>query len=587
MSALDDFVVKSATSYLQSVVFVDDEIYINEKPRESTPIRLGSYGGLIPQFTVEGDDDGAALSEDEIPNKNGEITPPKEPSEEESVFVHESDAVESPSYHPRELMESFAKEGIICALYEPRQGFTTDTESVLFRLCERADVVILDWDLYKDDGDGVSTLLTELIKKSESELPHHVRLCAIYTTRPSLQPVMDSLLAKLRSHGCSVDVVPEKLQLIAGATRISIFGKPVTVGRPAEDKDYEITESNLADKVIKEFSDIHSGLMPAFALHGLAAVRRNTKRLLDTFSSDLDGAFLLHRALVLGDGDAFDELPELLSDEIRAVLEETWPMDTPISAITESTVSALSLADPNPTWKTTQGQPFDAKSAFRELLLRGEKGLNDARVNCSAFRDLKPGGVRGIKPNLLKDFETILTTKGKSGPEHLAALFCNRTQYGSDDHRLDFGTIVRHKLNEEDSWDYSVCLMPTCDSRRIDNATCTFPFWKLRTDVKCGHSGKRNGLVVIDPEGSAHCLTAGGKIRDMLWLHKFTPDTGLKAVIAKQTDKKFQFAADGIIIEWVAELKPLHAQRIAAYLGAEVSRVGLVESEWIRLFCDR
>lgn len=37
----------------------------------------------------------------------------------------------------------------------------------------------------------------------------------------------------------------------------------------------------------------------------------------------------------------------------------------------------------------------------------------------------------------------------------------------------------------------------------------------------------------------------------------------------------------------MAELKPLHAQRVAAYLGSEASRIGLLESEWLRLLCDR
>ena len=58
-------------------------------------------------------------------------------------------------------------------------------------------------------------------------------------------------------------------------------------------------------------------------------------------------------------------------------------------------------------------------------------------------------------------------------------------------------------------------------------------------------------------------------------------------VVAQHADNKFKIETHGMIVEWVAELKPMHAQRIAAYLGGEVSRVGLIESEWLRLFCDR
>lgn len=39
--------------------------------------------------------------------------------------------------------------------------------------------------------------------------------------------------------------------------------------------------------------------------------------------------------------------------------------------------------------------------------------------------------------------------------------------------------------------------------------------------------------------------------------------------------------------EWVAELKSLHAQRMAEYVSRQFSRVGLAESEWLRLQVDR
>jgi hypothetical protein len=60
-------------------------------------------------------------------------------------------------------------------------------------------------------------------------------------------------------------------------------------------------------------------------------------------------------------------------------------------------------------------------------------------------------------------------------------------------------------------------------------------------------------------------------------------------VIAEKRDNSWIFPAcnDNIIVEWVAELKPLHTQRIAAHFGADISRVGLIESEWSRLWCDR
>jgi hypothetical protein len=85
-------------------------------------------------------------------------------------------------------------------------------------------------------------------------------------------------------------------------------------------------------------------------------------------------------------------------------------------------------------------------------------------------------------------------------------------------------------------------------------------------------------------------LAAGGKIRNGLWMARFKPGAN-EWVETAAGQRVFQTEAfekeAGQIVEWVAELKPMHAQRIAAFMGAEVSRVGLVESEWLRLFCDR
>lgn len=581
MNALDDFVRDTAATYLQSIVFVDDKIYLKQLPVDLGHTASGTFSGLKPQFTAEQIEEGTAPANDDGKTTAGEIAEGVIPA------VKQSDDIQGQGdFHPRDLMESFAQHGIVCALYEPRIGFRCDPNSDLFRLCERADVVILDWDLHNDDGDGASALIAELIKKSAADLPHHVRLCALYTDRPSLQPIIQQLLDKLEKHKCEVKLVPGKLQLESGATRISIFGKPHTAGRPPEDKPYEIEETKLADSVISEFASLHHGLMPAFALHGLASIRRNTKRLMDKFDTKLDGAFLLHRALVLDDRDAFDELPELLSDEILAVLEDTKLSGSAVNDIASAAIKQLSITKPGRDWTNLEGAALNYDQIFRGLLAGGEKGFRAAlKDSIQEKEELEKKGFRGIKPQLLKDFDEILNNESRV--EKLAALFCTRTQYGDDGRKLSFGTVVRHKDKEGDAWKFSVCLMPICDSQRLGKKVCNFPFWRLSSEAKSANPGKRSGIAIIDPEGKTQSFAVGGKIRGMLWLQEFTPGPN-GTVIATQNGGSILFSTGGgKIIEWVAELKPLHAQRIAAHMGTEVSRIGLVESEWLRLFCDR
>lgn len=591
MNAVEEFSKRSTTSYLQSVVFVDDRIYAASKPLEISSLSaINASLQPVPKFTASSEAD-PVDSDDSGSNLKGVTTAQK--TEPNAVTVggaatsDKDDPNQNSEYHPRELMESFAKSGIICALYEPKKGFKTSVGSELYQLCERADVVILDWDLHKDDGDGVTALLAELIKTSEAIFPHHIRLCAVYTDKPNLQSVMNSLYEKLKIRKCEVDTDGKQLRLVAGATRISIFGKPGSIGRSEEFLPYEVKEEMLADRMIDEFASLHAGILPAFALHGLAAIRRNTKRLLDKFRCEMDGSFLMHRALTKGDEDAFELLPELLADEIRAVLEDTWLENVDLDRIASDRINALPIGEPQSPWKAEGSeQTFEAKGVFREFLLKGEDGLVAASKTCKNLDHFKKGkGFRGISPKILKDFESMLKLQGKGWAEELAALFCNRTQYGNAERILRFGTVVRHKKADTEAWLYSVCLMPICDSQRLTKPT-TFPFWRLKDDAKSGNTGKRNGVVVIDPEGIPRCLAAGGKIRDMFWLADFTPSES-HCVVAVKSEKGFCLSSSGQIIEWIGELKPLHAQRIAAYMGQEISRVGLVESEWLRLFCDR
>ena len=73
---------------------------------------------------------------------------------------------------------------------------------------------------------------------------------------------------------------------------------------------------------------MHSGILPSYALHGMASVGRNSKRILDKFHRDMDGEFLLHRASLLANEDAFQQLPELLAEEVLAVLvDDDVPSD--------------------------------------------------------------------------------------------------------------------------------------------------------------------------------------------------------------------------------------------------------------------
>ena len=299
MSELNNFAFETARRYLQSIVFVDDKIF--DQPSAS-----------IEQIDVPmGIDDRSEVVHSDS-SESHENERDKSPDDDSVIF------------HPKDLVESFAKEHMVCALYEPQQGFATTRESDIFRLCERSDAFILDWDLFDGDGENTLELITELVKSDKSTVPYHVRLCIVYTITPRLHDIAEKIEQCLNKKGISfASVSGSSLRLSVGPNRIIILGKPCSQ-RAEDEKHAEVREIELAPRLICEFASIHHGILSSLALHGMASLRTSTQRILTKFNSDLDLAFLIHRGMTLDSADAFEELPQLIADEIVAVLEDNW-----------------------------------------------------------------------------------------------------------------------------------------------------------------------------------------------------------------------------------------------------------------------
>lgn len=128
--SISSFSREATKRYLQHVVFVDDEIYSRSsgKPYEDSselPPFKSPYGNHLTLPEDKSDDSGDIKA----------------------------------SFHPKQLVDSFAKEGMICALYEPEEKFDNSPGSELFTLCEKSDAVILDWDLFNEDGANILPLI--------------------------------------------------------------------------------------------------------------------------------------------------------------------------------------------------------------------------------------------------------------------------------------------------------------------------------------------------------------------------------------------------------------------------------------------
>ncbi|MFW2231668.1 hypothetical protein EHH54_16365 [Rhizobium leguminosarum] len=557
MTRAQEFALSAAKKYLQSVVFVDDEIYMRvpaqavKAETAKTEVVPAAAAMKIYRKPVEPE-----VEIIEVPANKVAAT--------EASIAAQTDT--GAMYHPKHLVESFARERMVCALYEPEKDFKTDPQSDLFKLCERADVVILDWEFHKEPGTKVVDLIAGLVASAQTTVPHHVRLCAIYTSTQNLKHVAQRVFDHLKDKKLDARADGE-YDINAGSSRIIVLGKPTT-GRPTDQATVaEVAESNLAERIIKEFAKMHEGILPSIALHGLASVRTNTKKILDKFRSDMDGAFLTQRGLVWPADDAFEQIPELLAEEALAVMLDNSPSSTEATAMANSAIDAMNIKT---AWTGKDSKPTPAGVYPKRLLKEGAVAIrNDVKLDNKAIRKLH------------QEFDADKT----NATERLAALYVVRTQYGGERY-LEFGTIVRYSVTvgAKEEPRYAVCLMPLCDCVRLTSGTSyRFPFWELKSVAGKGQS---KGVVIELPgnEGFVE-LFSYGKPRDQLWMEEFTAGAE-QMVMAEKVDTQFLLKGKVRSCEWVAQLKPGHAQRIAHDLGTSLARVGVIEAEWLRLKAD-
>ncbi|MGA6826950.1 response regulator receiver domain [Nitrospira sp. NS4] len=544
--SIADFSLLAAKKYLQSAVFIDDNIYNQATANPDA----GDIEIRQPKSVMKVVEKGGA------------------PSAEKAVILDSSEQSNRP-FRTKDLVGSFAKHGIVCALYQPEKDFQADENSTIFNLCQTADLVILDWDFNEVGVQGArpKVLIENLIKSGNRVAPHHVRLIAIYTNTPSLQSIANSLFQHLEKIEIKPELInsPLRLQVQAGSTRVIILGKAGGVGRIESEKSFTVFEKDLADLLLREFSTMNQGILSSCALLGMAAVRQSSARILDKFHSDLDAQFLLHRALIRDSEEAFDQLPELLGDEFKAVIEDTEYRPYDLSRFVEMACAGVKVKAHASNWKQ-KDRP--GEEVLREFLHK-PNGLSEVLNGNKKAEPIvnKPNNLVGS----LADMCSVADTDAHC---RFAALLAIRTQYQTKHRDLGFGSIVLNRKSDK----YSVCIMPPCDSIRL-TADTYFPFWEL------GGSGKGHPIIVqCGDDKWVELAFIPGKPSKYMRLVSFAPDRTRNIVMATiDTNQRYVFKSQDGEFEWVAQLKPSHAQRMANTIGQQLSRVGLTEAEWARM----
>jgi hypothetical protein len=469
----------------------------------------------------------------------------------------------------KSIVDGFAALGLVCAVIKPAPDESLKlSQTTGFR---KADIVVLDWVLHKNYGDVAIEIIASLLEGD----PARLRLIAIYTGHHDLQQIADRVAQGIDTFFPeSVLTRPNPFTIRKGPVQVTVYAKPkAKIPAVLVDAVARITQWDaLPERLVSDFAEMTSGLVAHIAVASLSALRSNTHRILRRLSQPLDAAYLWHRATQVDPLDAEGDLKAIVIEEIASVLDD--------EAVEEA--AAIDAIDD---WLTDNIPHADYRARFG---LSADATQDDA-VNLLTYGTSAKTGeseaAKGKFTTLAKNPHAktasqqcfaSTASENVAAQENFAALLSIKTHYSSPAPILTLGSVLR--LNNEGQASYWVCVQPVCDSVRLQGATA-FPLLPLSVDPAKFH------IVLVQAGAPTLRLRLDAK-PSQLRLQTFLPNASPAGTVRaeKSGDAWYFVDSDGSRYEWLAELKPQHALRVVDMLSHQLRRVGVNESEWLRLW---
>jgi hypothetical protein len=520
----------------------------------------------------------------EAPNGGAQEPPQRSLPDAEKVEVtaqqEEAEPEAGPEWQlgldPKALTEAFAEMGVVCAVLTPssndRDGFVRRYTAV----AGRADIVVLDWILGQNDGgDEAIRLLGELAQGERS------RLIAIYTGQSNLNLVLDPLKhAQLPGGARLVEARQDPWSLCSGPIRVTVFSK---IQRGNVDGRY-VAESDLPERLVDEYAKMSGGLLGSLALAALAAIREDSHDILRQFPLELDAAFVAEWAAQHKADEVEGHWLPLVMDEVEAAIED------------DADVARLRGVEAICSWA---GIEAPGETGGRELVVERLSGKLPGEV----AEQLRRGkAVREDIEDLTRSIGKVDGLQPAAVLQRVGLMFQNRRRNNSSAKVMRPGTVV--EMNGK----YWICVQPACDCivrgkdpRRL--------FWFAQMEKAPSKKPSKDDEEELpldevrlwnpDANGaggvSEWLVRVGARSARQFVLERTTGSSFVRATekgvfgasVLDLPDSQRGMHADAgvrkVDLKWVMDLKPPRAQEVTERLARSLSRVGVTQSEWLRV----
>jgi Response receiver domain len=535
----NDLAVEIVSDFLQSVVIVDDE---------------ADFDPVLHQAAAV-----AAKEKEEV------IRPSRFPKPR--LKTPDRSTGEGNILDAKRVVDAFAERGIVCAILRPAEG--EDPSDRTLKVTRRADILVLDWNFHADNGDTARQLIRGVLGGDLQD--NRRRLIAIYTAERDLGEILTSVRAVLLEAKGRTVRSGGSYALDAGDARVVVLAKPESQVQTPRARRQIVAYEDLADVLIQQFSAFMYGLVSNVALKSVAALRSNTHQLLKQLGPELDAGYLWHRAVQVYPQDAEQQLVDLVSAELRAILDDCDVRDAASSRAIRQWLEKRGESDFSKRFGETQARSIGDVMDLLEYGSAAKTAQSEKVV--AKFPKMKAKAAHKKSDEIAAFADS--KAKATQSNEAFAVLASHRTQYSKPQPHLTLGTIISSGTGKKRR--YWLCLQPVCDAVRLSSAR-TFPFLELNAADGGGFQ------FVLQGRGRTSIRLQIDVKPQSLTMLEFHPKVGNDCVVADVRSSQFFFSRGKRRYRWEAELKREHAQRFAERLANEFSRIGLVESEWLRLW---
>ncbi len=490
----------------------------------------------------------------------------------------------------RPVTNAFAAKKITCGFYFPTAN-DADLVEVAYAAAQHVDATIIDWQLREKDTTPAKELITKLLLDDRAE-GGRLRLIVVYTGERGLDAECAKLLEHLNKNGLT-DFKPEDQNraLSAPHTLITFANKPAVGDRGVEREGpaaRPIAWDALPAFVLESYTRLSAGLLQAFALSSIGAVRDDTHHLLSMFPPKLDAAFLAQRAGIGDPGDAEELMTALLVSEFSASIR-----DRDIAARTLGGDTAAFRVQARERPETMKVEKYSEEPIYKDIVKATAGSGKHILADEATLATLVRNGLDSKKLVFKKDrkkLELQLFADDADGARQLGsfARLATLTRESGTSRRtgrgkiaLTGGVIVRTiepaREDAPEKQTYLLCVQPGCDAVRLQGVYA-FPFCRMKQNAD-------NFDLILSPGAGLDDATykVERKPRD-LQLVNFEADPTSQTVQTVEREGKVGFTdTSGTFWEFIAELRPLEAQHFTTLLVGKFNRVALNTSEWLRL----